>query len=189
MVSFEEIKKALKNFHPNRLEDDGSTRGAVLIPIFEKNDELFVLFTKRTDDLPTHKGQISFPGGKIEEKDKSMLDCAIREAGEEVGICSSAIELLGELNQTKTYGSNFLLSVFVGKIANPFKLIINEDEVDEIIEVPMELFFDENLWEKKTFTEKNEELSTWFFTYQNYTIWGATAEITREFIDIIQKSY
>ena len=69
MLDLEFIKSVINSHRPVSLPDDGSTRGAVIIPLFEKNNKIYILFTKRTEDLPTHKGQISFPGGRKEETD------------------------------------------------------------------------------------------------------------------------
>ena len=113
MVTFNDIENSLSNREPYTLEDDGSKRGAVIIPIFERENQLYVLFTKRTEELRTHKGQISFPGGKIEEQDSSLLQCALRETEEEIGILPTKFVVLGELNQMKTTSSNVLLSAFV----------------------------------------------------------------------------
>ncbi|MFW9924283.1 MAG: NUDIX hydrolase [Candidatus Thorarchaeota archaeon] len=185
MVSFDDIKSALVNYHSKKLPDDGSKRGAVLIPIFEENNELIIIFTKRTEDLPTHKGQISFPGGKIEEKDNSLLACAYREVYEEIGIPAEKVEYLGELNQRKTNSSNILLSSFVGKINHPFLIKINEAEVHEIINVPLNYFFDNTLWSSQNVILDNEKTTIWFIEYKSHIIWGSTAQITRELIDIL----
>ena len=185
MISFQKIRAALANYQPLKLPDDGSKRGAVLIPIFEREGELFILFTKRTDELPTHKGQISFPGGKIEEQDDSLLSCALRETFEEIGIDIDKIEILGELNQSKTTSSNILLSAYASKIQYPFKLKINLEEVKEIIEVPIATFLKEDLWKRSLFRIDGGELEVWFFQFGEHMIWGATAKLIRELIAII----
>ncbi|HUU77451.1 MAG TPA: CoA pyrophosphatase [candidate division Zixibacteria bacterium] len=187
MVSIKDIKIAFDNFQPRTLSDDGSKRGAVLIPIFERKGELYILFTKRTEELPTHKGQISFPGGKKEEKDESLLGCALRETYEEIGLPADKFQILGELNQTKTTSSNFLLSAFVGKLSYPFELNVNKQEVQEILEVPLNEFLQEESWKKSILTLDGEKIEIWFFHYRNHIIWGATALLLRELITIINK--
>ena len=189
MISFQKIKYALANFHPQKLPDDGSKRGAVLIPIFEKEGKLLVLFTKRTDELPTHKGQISFPGGKIDKQDDSLLSCALRETFEEIGIEADKIEILGELNQSKTNSSNILLSAYVSKLQYPFTLKINEQEVKEIIEIPLKILMQEKLWKKSLFRLDAEELEVWFFQFGEHMIWGATAKLIRELTSIIKTKF
>lgn len=185
MTTLEHIKSKLSSLNPIYLPDDGSKRGAVVIPIFERKNRLFVLFTKRTEDLPTHKGQISFPGGRREETDESLLACALRETKEEIGL--SSLEVLGELNQYKTHTSNYLLSVFVCLIHYPFHLTINEKEVDEIIEVPLDDLLDNEQWVHKDINLETNNHRVWFFDYQSKIIWGATAEIMKQFISLLHK--
>ncbi|NHJ33545.1 MAG: CoA pyrophosphatase [Asgard group archaeon] len=187
MLNLESIKSKISSHNPIHLPDDGSVRGAVVIPIFCKDDQIYVLFTKRTEDLPTHKGQISFPGGRKEDQDESLLSCALRETYEEIGLSHSKLEVWGELNQIKTHTSNFLLSVYVCLIHYPFKLIANEKEVEEIIEVPLEELLDEKKWTNKDFNVEKATHKVWFFDFQSKIIWGATAEIVRQFISLLHE--
>jgi 8-oxo-dGTP pyrophosphatase MutT (NUDIX family) len=185
MTDFESIKQIMSSYSPKRLIDDGSAKGAVMVPIYEKEDKLFMIFTKRTQELSSHKGQISFPGGKIEEQDKTLFDCAVRETFEEIGIEKSSVNLLGELDQIKTFGSNVLLSPFVCRITYPFKLKINELEVEEVIEVPISELFNRSNWDvKKIMLANIKERHVYYFFYQNWTIWGATGRIVNQFIEL-----
>ncbi|HUT80440.1 MAG TPA: CoA pyrophosphatase [Candidatus Bathyarchaeia archaeon] len=186
MSSFSLIKSALDNYTPTKLPDDGSIRGAVIVPLFEKNNKIYMLFTKRTEELSSHKGQISFPGGKKDKSDSTLISTALRETKEEIGLDSSHIELLGELDQIKTYGSNVLLSPFVCKIHFPFSLTVNQNEVQEIIEVPLdELIRSENWSKKEVQLADLEDKYIWYFFYKNWVIWGATAKIIKQFLVII----
>ncbi|MBN1331083.1 MAG: CoA pyrophosphatase [Candidatus Heimdallarchaeota archaeon] len=186
MLSFSVIKSALDNYHPRKLLDDGSVRGAVLVPIFEKNNSLYMLLTKRTEALSSHKGEISFPGGKKGQSDLSLVSTALRETKEEIGLNSSCIEIIGELDQIKTYGSNVLLSPFVCKIHSPFSLIINHNEVQEIIEVPLDELIRSENWSKKEVQMIDlDDKYIWYFFFKNWVIWGATAKIIRQFLAII----
>ena len=182
MVTFTDIKFSLSKREPKKLADDGSMRGAVVIPIFERENKLYMLFTKRTEELRTHKGQISFPGGKIDEEDASLLNCALREAHEEIGILPEKFRILGELNQTKTNSSNILLSSFVAELEYPFKIIRNEQEVDEVIEIPFDELCETTKWERKVVAVDGEEVVTWFFYYNNRVIWGATAQLVKQLL-------
>lgn len=186
MIDLQKIESRVKQFQAKRLVDEKAVKGAVLVPLFIRDGQFFLLFTKRSDDLPTHKGQIAFPGGKLEEEDNSLLDCALRETLEEIGIISSEIKVLGELNQIKTIGSNFLLSVFVGVVNYPFQLDINTSEVQEIIEIPLELFLQQKNWESQmVLDDRGKAAQVWFVTYQNHVVWGATAKIVKHFVEII----
>ncbi len=187
MITFSDIITSLSERKPLKLADDGSKRGAVIMPIFEKDNWLYMLFTKRTEGLRTHKGQISFPGGKKDEDDDSLLQCALREAEEEIGILPSKFEIIGELNQTKTTSSNILLSTFVAKLDYPFTIIRNEEEVDEIIEVPLSELCKSSKWEKKiVLIDDDEEVETWYFYYNERTIWGATAQLVKQLLNYLQ---
>jgi len=190
MYNLEFIKTKISSHKPIYLPDDGCTRGAVVIPIFKKDDRIYVLFTKRTEDLPTHKGQISFPGGRRDESDESLLATALRETNEEIGLSSTSLEVWGELDQIRTHTSNFLLSVFLCFIPYPFKLTINEKEVEEILEVPLEELLDDKKWVQKEFKEENTIHDVWFFDFHNKIIWGATAEIVKQFLSLLhEESY
>ncbi|MBD3190028.1 MAG: NUDIX domain-containing protein [Candidatus Heimdallarchaeota archaeon] len=186
MVDIQTIKSKVKEHQPQRLVDEEAIKGAVLVPLFLRNSQIFFLFTKRSDDLPTHKGQIAFPGGKLEEQDDSLLHCALRETWEEIGIPSIEIKVLGELNQIKTVGSNFLLSVFVGMVNHPFELAINTNEVQEIIEIPLRLFLQQENWKSQmVMNNQSKAVKVWFVTYQHHLVWGATAKIVKHFVGII----
>jgi len=184
MLDLEQIKLIIGSHKPIHLPDDGSKRGAVVIPLFIRNNQIHVLFTKRTEDMPTHKGQISFPGGRKEETDQTLLACALRETSEEIGLSKTSLEVLGELNQIKTHTSNFLLSVFVCLVHYPFHLTINEKEVDEIIEVPLKELLNKQKWTFKDFTVENRTHQVWFFEFNDKVIWGATAEIIQQFMSL-----
>ncbi|NHJ46400.1 MAG: CoA pyrophosphatase [Asgard group archaeon] len=185
MSDLNSIKQIMSGYNPNQLIDDGSAKGAVMVPIYEKENQLYMLFTKRTLELSSHKGQISFPGGKMEDQDKTLFDCAVRETFEEIGIENSFVELLGELDQIKTFGSNILLSPFVCKINYPFPLKINKMEVEEVIEVPFSELFNKNNWDvKKVMLAGIKERHIYYFFYENWTIWGATGRIVNQFIEL-----
>lgn len=187
MNYFEVIASKIKSYRPTYLPDDGSQRGAVLIPIYQKNDDYYIIFTKRTEELSTHKGQISFPGGKIEEQDKTLVDCAIRETEEEIGIPPEKIAVLGELDQIKTTGSNILLSAYVSLVDYPFKIKINEKEVESIITVPLREIIDENKWKKEMIENNGQKCSYWIYPVNEEIIWGATAFLVRQLISIISE--
>jgi 8-oxo-dGTP pyrophosphatase MutT (NUDIX family) len=185
MITLELIKKVLTEYSPKKLEDDGSAKGAVIVPIYQKKNMLFMLFTKRAQELSSHSGQISFPGGKQEEQDKSLFDCAVRETFEEIGVDKKDIEYIGELDQIKTFGSNVLLTPFVCKINYPFTLEINQNEVDEVIEVPFDELFNRNNWDIKKIKLGNIiERNIFYFYYLNWTIWGATGRIVNQFLTL-----
>ncbi|MCF2143932.1 MAG: CoA pyrophosphatase [Candidatus Heimdallarchaeota archaeon] len=187
MTILKTIQTVLKDYTPRLLQDDGSTQGAVIVPLFQREGELFVLLTKRTENLSIHKGQISFPGGKKEPNDKTIFHCALRETLEEVGIPPEKIALLGTLDQLKTFGSNVLLTPFVCEVAFPFELKPNSGEVEEVIEIPFkELLKNEN-WSQKTIqVDKIKEKIIYYFDYKHWTVWGATAQILHQLVTLVR---
>jgi len=185
----EQIRKTLNNREPKRIENKTGEliHAAVLIPVFKKDNEYEVLFTERTHKVEHHKGQISFPGGAVEEKDSTFEDTALRETWEEVGILEKDVEVLGRLDDELTVASNFIIHPFVGKIPHPYNFEINPCEVERIISVPLDLFFQEgsnqhlSSIEFKTFTYRGPG-----YRYDDVTIWGATAKIMSKFVWILR---
>ena len=115
-------------------------RAAVLIPLFQANGEYRILFTKRTSRVETHKGQISFPGGGVDEGDASEEETALREAEEEIGLRRQDVTVLGRTDDALTMVSNYIVHPFVGHIPYPYDFKINPREVDRILEVPFDVF-------------------------------------------------
>ena len=160
---------------------------AVLIPVYKKDSEYYVLLTKRTEELEYHKGQICFPGGSHHDDDGSLQETALREAYEEVGIRPEDVELLGELDSMGTLTSNFLITPFVGMIPYPYKFTVSKHEIDELIEVPLSALADDsNYWEEERSAEGVTGKAS-FFKYKDKVIWGATAKILKQLVDLAFK--
>jgi 8-oxo-dGTP pyrophosphatase MutT (NUDIX family) len=160
---------------------------AVLIPIYKKDGEYYVLLTKRTEEMEYHKGQICFPGGSHHKEDGSLQDTALREAYEEVGIRPEDVEILGELDSMGTLTSNFLITPFVGIIPYPYKFTMSKHEIDELVEVPFtSLADDSNYWEETRSAEGVTGKAS-FFRYNDKVIWGATARILKQLVDLAFK--
>ena len=180
----EKIKEILACRDKACINDPALTRAAVLIPLFKKNEEYHVLLTRRTHKVSHHKGQISFPGGR-QDKGEDLLSTALREAKEEMGIAEKDVHLLGELDDICTVASDFCVSPFVGLIPYPYPFKVNRQEIEEIIEVPLSVFLDENKF-REEFRERNgEPLRVYFFQHEDHTIWGATARILKQLIDLL----
>jgi 8-oxo-dGTP pyrophosphatase MutT (NUDIX family) len=160
---------------------------AVLIPIYKKDGDYYVLLTKRTEELEYHKGQICFPGGSRHEADSSLQETALRETCEEVGIRPEDVEILGELDSFGTLTSNFLITPYVGVIPYPYKFTVSEHEIDELVEVPFSsLADDSNYWEEERTAEGVTGKAS-FFKYKDKVIWGATAKILKQLVDLAFK--
>ena len=147
---------------------------AVLLPIVTRPDELTVLFTRRTAHLRAHSGQISFPGGRIEEGDASEQAAALRETHEEIGIAGSSIEVLGRLADYHTR-TGFRVTPVVGLVAVPFALRADAREVDEVFEVPLSFLLDPANHQKHSREFQGRQRQYYAIPYHDYYIWGATA--------------
>jgi 8-oxo-dGTP pyrophosphatase MutT (NUDIX family) len=160
----------------------GRIPSAVLVPLFYRQGEYCILFTKRTDKVREHKGQISFPGGSRHEGDRAALDTALRECTEEIGLAPDDVRVLGELDDAVTTTSNYVITPFVAMIPYPYPFKMDGWEVEEIIEVPVAALLDE----EKRHHDAHVEHGTngYFYHYQGRVIWGATAEILHQFLGV-----
>ena len=157
---------------------------AVLMPIYYKDGQYHILFTKRTDTVKTHKGHVCFPGGGYEEGDATLADTALREAAEEVGLRPEDAEIIGELDDIASLTTNYVISPFVAFIPWPYEFTLNEEEAERIIEVPIPVLLDRNNLQKGTEFMEGASVTSYFYHYQGDIIWGATARILTQFLDI-----
>lgn len=150
---------------------------AVLVGVVA-GDELTVLLTERTTDLPTHAGQIAFPGGKIEPDDPGPVDAAIREAWEEIGLDRTHVEPLGFLDSYRT-GTGFSVAPVVAIVRPGFKLAPDPREVADVFEVPLSFLMDEANHQKHARDWKGRQRHYYAMPYGERYIWGATAGMIR----------
>ena len=186
--TMEQIKAILRGRDPVVIEDGSSQyrQAAVLIPLFIDNDEYKILFTKRTNRVDEHKGQISFPGGSVDEGDASYMETALREAFEEVGLLREDVRILGRADDSLTVASNFIIHPFVGFIPYPYPFEINSHEVKRLIEVPFKAFIEHNAAIREDVYEFDGVLYEGpVYEYQGDIIWGASARIMENLLDIL----
>jgi len=183
------IIEILKERQPERVEIEGFKSSAVLLLLFEKDGEYHVLFTKRSDKVEHHKGQISFVGGMRDEEDDSLLITALREAHEEIGLIPGDVKILGRLDDIYTAATKFIISPFVGIFSWPYSFEISEDEIDEMILVPLKSLAEECDLEVQEVNWKGEDATkVYYFYYEDHIIWGATARILNQFLNLIYPS-
>jgi 8-oxo-dGTP pyrophosphatase MutT (NUDIX family) len=183
------LEKVLKDRTFKRIRDDSRRLSAVLLPLYQRRNEYQILFTKRTDTVQDHKGQISFPGGGYEEQDGSLINTALRECREEVGLEPAAVQVLGRLDDALTATSNYIISPFVGLIPWPYDFVVNLSEIAELIEVPMAALLNGGGPRQETRFSEGKRIETLVYTYQDRVIWGATALILNQFLDIYRQSF
>lgn len=158
-------------------------RACVVIPLIRSGAEWSVLLTRRSAQLQAHSGQIAFPGGGVEEGE-SLEEAAIREAEEEVGIRPQDVELIGRLDDLVTH-SGFLVAPFVGVIHEPIEYVIQEAEVDEVFEVPLEALLDPRNPEIRYVPFRNSHYPAYFYHYEGYEVWGLTGRMLKAFLDLV----
>ncbi|UCF63244.1 MAG: CoA pyrophosphatase [bacterium] len=180
----ERTRKVLDKYDPRQLSVHSVLPAAVMILFVERRDFPHLIFTKRTDTVETHKGQISFPGGVKDLQDENLLDTATRETFEEVGIQPERINILGQLDDFFTV-TDFVVTPFAGYIDTEFQYKINTREVAQILEVPLSVFLQDNDFEIKKWEHQGATYDVFFYHYQNQIIWGATAYILNRFIDTV----
>jgi 8-oxo-dGTP pyrophosphatase MutT (NUDIX family) len=181
----EEIKEVLTQREKKSIPEKGSGAAAVLIPLYQRDGEWHILFTKRTERVEYHKGQISFPGGRWEEEDKSLLATALRESFEEIGLRAENVELLGELDDFVTLTSNFVVTPFVAVIPYPYEFKVSREEVEELIEVPLTALLKRDNFREEPVAGEGQLLPFYIYQYEDHSIWGATARMLKQFLDVI----
>jgi 8-oxo-dGTP pyrophosphatase MutT (NUDIX family) len=176
----EEVRERLAAHQ--RFEPDaplGLRRAAVLIPLFVKDGGLWILFTRRTETVEHHRGQISFTGGSEEDDDESLVATALRETEEEIGVAGSDVRYLGALSPLTTV-TDFYVEPFVGAIPTAYPFRVAEGEIAELIEIPVAELLDPRILERKILPGREEP--TLFYHHGAHVIWGATAGMLSELL-------
>ena len=166
--------------------DTTAKRAAVLVPFFERAGEYHLLFTLRTSNLPTHKGDVSFPGGRADKKDASLLHTALRESEEELGLCPSDVQMIGPLDDLRTMASNYVVTPYVGQIPHPYDFQPNAWEVAEIFSVPFTFLADRGNLNAETWLYDGATIPIQTYRYRGYKIWGATQRMIENMLDILK---
>jgi 8-oxo-dGTP pyrophosphatase MutT (NUDIX family) len=162
-------------------------RACVLIPLIrDRAGKWSILFSRRSDQLQAHSGQVAFPGGAV-EPEEALEAAAIREAQEEVGIPPEHVELIGRLDDVVTH-SGFLVAPFVGLITEPVEYVLQESEVVEVFEVPVEALLDPELPEVRYIPFRGKSYPAYYYPYQGKEIWGLTGRMLKAFLDLVWQS-
>jgi 8-oxo-dGTP pyrophosphatase MutT (NUDIX family) len=183
----EELEQMLSQREKRYINEASRKPSAVLIPLYQKRGHDYIVFIRRTETVKSHKGQISFPGGARDVHDRTLLHTAIRESREEIGLHTKDIEVIGELDDEITTTSNYVVTPFVAMIPWPYRFKKNEDEVAEIMEVPIKVLLEKGCLKSNTETLNGKPIDSYTYYYQGKVIWGATARILKKLLDIIGK--
>jgi len=172
----QQIEKILRHHKKRKITGENLKASAVLIPLFYNQGQYYILFTERSDEVNFHKGQVCFPGGTQEPSDSSLLQTALREIEEEISLKAKDVEVLGELDDSVTLTSNYVISPFVAFIPHPYPFKAEGREIREIFSVPLSFLMD----------EANFKQDSYAYEYEGHIIWGATAGILKHFIDLLK---
>lgn len=187
-LTFQQITEKLKLYPATQIGQapDGFREAAVLLPLVEVKGQIHVLLTRRTLEVKTHKGQVAFPGGMKDPEDQTLELTALRETQEEIKISPDQISVLGHLNDRLTI-SDFLVRPFVGLISHlpEGTLQLRNQEIERVFTVPLEWLANPDkvrieLWERQKFIRMMH-----FWQYDNEIIWGMSAEVIAELIEVL----
>ena len=179
-----QIRKILSTRERRAIEHPPLARAAVLVPLFNKEGNCHIVFTKRSDNVRYHKGEISFPGGVFDEKDGELQRTALREAFEEIGLKENDVQIIGTLDDIITV-TQFIVTPFVGIFPYPYLFKLSPIEIAELIEVPLGSLLDEDCFGEREIIRGTRKEVVYAYQYENHIIWGATARILKQFLELI----
>ena len=184
----EEVIAAVKGHTPVELPSMGLKPSAVLVTLrpISNVDEFEVVLTRRTEDLPSHAGQVSFPGGGTKETDEGPVFTALRETHEELGVEPNQVEVIGCLDHLNTI-TGFHVVPVVGVIPVDLELKPSELEVARVFSVPLTVFLNDENWIEKLHTYKGSEIAMKELHWDGENIWGATAYMIQRFCAVLQQ--
>jgi 8-oxo-dGTP pyrophosphatase MutT (NUDIX family) len=159
---------------------------AVLVPLVCQNGEWQLLYTRRTDQVPHHKGQVSFPGGAFEPGDDSLVQTALRETYEEIGLLPADVRILGSLEDMPSV-SNYLIRPIVGRITKPFNVRLSKNEVSRVFTIPLEWLADDRHREMQPYEAIDGQIYDviYYQPYDGEILWGATARMTVQLLELL----
>lgn len=168
-----------RDLNPDWLRPETELKpAAVLAPIIKRPDGWTMLFTQRSVETPAHPGQVSFPGGRVQESDTNAVETALRETFEEIGLTRDGIEPLGAWDAYET-GTGYRVTPIVGLIEPGFELKLDPREVASVFEAPISFLFDPANHERREAVWQGQKRAYYAMPYGDHFIWGATAGMIR----------
>lgn len=180
------LRARLQTSQPSVHAEWEARPAAVLVPLYREAGAWHVLYTRRTDHLPSHKGQVAFPGGRVEAADRDRVDTALREAEEELGLRRADVRVLGQLNELLTV-TQYRVTPVVGVIPWPYPLTPSADEINAVFGVPLRWLADPNHVHtrlREPIVPGAPPVAVYHFFYNGFDIWGATARMTLNLLDM-----
>jgi len=159
-------------------------RAAVLVPIVDDGGPLRLLLTRRTEDLPTHAGQVAFPGGLVEPGEEDPVNTALREAEEEVGLPKGAVEVLGLLDDFPTRTDTVAVTPVVGVLRRVPPLRALAAEVARIFDIPIHDLMQADRWTWREEPRGDRRLRIYYFLHEGETLWGLSARIVLHLLEV-----
>lgn len=179
------IKKVLAHRIMQTVADPTLMPAAVFLLLYPKNNDYCILLNRRSDQVEHHRGEISFPGGAWDPADRDLLDTALRETEEEMGIRRGDVALLGQLDDVVTR-SRFGVRVYVGAIPYPYPFKPSSLEVAEVVEAPLSVLRGSGCQRLDTRWVDGQFLTTYSYACDGHLIFGATAKILEQFLELLE---
>ncbi|MEW6136989.1 MAG: CoA pyrophosphatase [Thermodesulfobacteriota bacterium] len=180
-----DLESILRSRYKVVLSGRGLVTAAVLVPLLAKEGEAHVLLTKRSDQVEHHKGEISFPGGKLDPTDRDLQACALRETEEEIGVAPSDVRIVGELDDFYTVATHFHVVPFVGIIPYPYHFRPSSREIASLLNVPLRIFFEPHRRREEIWTFHGQSVEVVSYLWEGHNIWGATARILKHLAEVL----
>lgn len=181
---FPRLKGLLKPVSHRFPPPEGMRSAGVLVPLRAQGDKVTVVLARRTEQVPHHKGQICFPGGSRDPGDADLLETALREAEEELGILRGEAEILGTMDPVITV-TGFCIQPYVAVISPTAEFRLDAFEMAEAFEAPLPMFTEFERYRYAESTFRGERNRLYFFDYGPHTIWGATATILHRLAELV----
>ncbi len=183
----EHVQKKLSAHTPQTFTYRPQERGmpaAVLFPFYFKDGQPYLLFTKRTELVEHHKGQISLPGGQQDPQDADLLETALREVEEEIGLKAQDVQILGQTDRMLT-NTRYCVTPFVGFFHYPYSFKISRNEIAYLIEVPFLHLLQEEHYETKIVSGQEVRWVLHYYYFNDEVIWGVTGFLLSNFLSIV----
>ena len=184
-TEFWQLQHTLEN-RDRRLQT-AERRAAILVPIWVQDTELSLILTRRTETLSSHRGQVAFPGGGWERGDKDLIETALREAHEEVGLKAQDVKVLGYLDDIPTVTEETIVTPVVALVERAVTFVPNPDEVARVFTIPFTVLEDKTRWRVRTTEHRGRTYPIYYLDHDGETLWGLSAYVTRQLLQCMDR--